>query len=169
MIAPAEATRTRPSRPALPLTGGCLCGAIRYEIAGFPLLLYTCSCTDCQSRSGSAFAVNMPVKASDFRVVRGQPKAWRHVSPSGVNVASWFCGDCGGPIYGERDGRPESVTARAGTLDDTSWVVPVAHFFMRSAQSWAVKADGAVCFATAPENFRELAQAWQAIWEKASP
>jgi hypothetical protein len=33
-------------RPALPMTGGCPCGAIRYEMASFPLLLYTCNCTD---------------------------------------------------------------------------------------------------------------------------
>jgi len=51
----------RSTRPALPITGGCSCGAIRYEIASFPLLLYTCNCTDCQTASGSAFALNMPV------------------------------------------------------------------------------------------------------------
>ena len=44
------------TKPVLPMTGGCQCGAIRYEIGGFPLLLYTCNCTDCQRQSGSAFA-----------------------------------------------------------------------------------------------------------------
>ena len=43
------------------MTGGCTCGAIRYEITSFPLLLYTCNCTNCQRVSGSAFALNMPV------------------------------------------------------------------------------------------------------------
>ena len=50
----------------LPLTGGCSCGAIRYEVTSFPLLLYTCNCTDCQSASGSAFALNMPVATQVF-------------------------------------------------------------------------------------------------------
>ena len=45
-----------PKRPALPMTGGCPCRAIRYQITSFPLLLYTCNCTDCQRASGSAFA-----------------------------------------------------------------------------------------------------------------
>ena len=77
------------------MTGGCSCGAIRYEIASFPLLLYTCNCTNCQTRSGSAFALNMPVAAKDFHILKGEPKARRHISPRGVAVASLFCGDCG--------------------------------------------------------------------------
>jgi hypothetical protein len=66
------------------MTGGCSCRAIRYEIASFPLLLYTCNCTDCQTASGSAFALNMPVWAGDFRILHGQPKGWRRNSPSGL-------------------------------------------------------------------------------------
>jgi hypothetical protein len=84
-------------RPTLPMTGGCSCGVIRYEIASFSLLVYTCNCTDCQTRSGSAFAVNMPVTARDFHILKGEPKAWHTTSPKGVPVISWFCGDCGAP------------------------------------------------------------------------
>ena len=51
------------------MTGGCQCGAIRYEITSFPLLLYTCNCTDCQRQTGSAFALNMPVRFRDFRIL----------------------------------------------------------------------------------------------------
>jgi hypothetical protein len=77
-----------PTQPLVPVTGGCSCGAIRYEIASFPLLLLTCNCTDCQTRSGSAFALNMPVTARDFRFLKGDPKAWRYASPRGVAVIS---------------------------------------------------------------------------------
>jgi hypothetical protein len=105
-------------RPSLPLTGGCSWGAIRYEITSFPLLLYTCNCTNCQTASGSAFALNMPVWAKDFHVLQGQPKPWRHISPTGVPVISWFCNDCGGRVYGDRTGREEIANLRAGTLDD---------------------------------------------------
>src|SRR3954447_19523663 len=132
-------------RPALPMTGGCSCRAVRYEIRSFPLLLYTCNCTDCQTRSGSAFALNMPVAAGGFRIVQGEPKAWNSVSPKGVPVVSWFCGHCGARLYGERAGRAEIVNVRAGTLDDTSWLVPAAHFFTRgeSAQAWVRPVAGA--------------------------
>jgi len=122
-------------KPSLPLTGGCSCGAIRYEVASFPLLLYTCNCTDCQTASGSAFALNMPVAAKDFRIVKGEPKGWHHVSPSGAEVTSWFCAVCGGRLYGSRKSRPEFMNLRAGTLDDTGWLVPAGHMFVRSAQS----------------------------------
>src|SRR5271170_5358260 len=130
-------------RPALPMTGGCPCGAIRYEIASFPLLLYSCNCTNCQRASGSAFALNMPVLSRDFRILQGDPRGWRRLSPKGVEVTSRFCGDCGGRLYGERNGRAEIVNLRAGTLDDTSWLVPAAHMFMRSAQSWVLPAANA--------------------------
>jgi hypothetical protein len=110
------------NRPALPLTGGCICGAVRYEIASFPLLLYTCNCTNCQKQSGSAFGMTMPVTAKDFRIVQGEPNGWRRLSPAGVAVTSWFCGNCGNRIYSERAGRLETVNIRAGTLDDTTWL-----------------------------------------------
>lgn len=122
-------------RPVLPLTGGCPCGAVRYAISAFPLFLYACHCTDCQRQSGSAFALNMPVATEAFRVVAGTPTGWRRLAPSGATVVSWFCGDCGGRINGERIGRPELTVVRAGTLDDTSWLSPGAHFYTRSAHA----------------------------------
>ena len=156
-------------RPALPMTGGCPCGAIRYQIASFPPLLYTCNCTDCQKASGSAFALNMPVFTKDFHILQGEPKGWHHTSPMGVKVRSWFCGDCGGRIYGERAGRPESMTIRAGTLDDTTWLVPIAHMYMRSAQPWVLPAADAECHEIGPDDFRPLAEAWRAMWPEFFP
>jgi hypothetical protein len=154
----------RALRPVLPLTGGCSCGAIRYEITSFPLLLYTCNCTDCQTASGSAFALNMPVAARDFHIRQGQPKGWHHRSPSGADVTSWFCGDCGGRIHGERAARPGSINLRAGTLDDTGWLTPVAHIFMRSAQTWVQPAVNAECHDGGPDDFGPLAERWRGLW-----
>jgi hypothetical protein len=150
-------------RPALPLTGGCPCGAIRYEIGAYPLLLYACHCTNCQRQSGSAFAMNMPVATTAFRIVRGEPKAWRHLSPSGAETVSWFCAGYGGRINGERATRPESVTVRAGTLDDTSWLSPAAHIHTGTAQPWVHLSD-ADCFDVSAPDFKALAKAWQARW-----
>jgi hypothetical protein len=151
------------------MTGGCRCGAIRYEITSFPLLLYTCNCTDCQRQTGSAFALNMPVRFNDFRLLRGEPNGWHHTSPNGTAVISRFCGNCGTRLYGERDGRPETVSLRAGTLDDTSWLVPVAHFFTRSAQPWVQPASGAQCFETQPNGWGGLPPAWRAMWPEFFP
>jgi hypothetical protein len=113
--------------------------------------------------------MNMPVAAKDFHILQGQPKGWRRPSPTGADVTSWFCGDCGGRIYGERAGRPESMTVRAGTLDDTAWLVPVAHMFMRSAQPWVLPATNAECHETGPKDFRPLMLAWRAMWPEYFP
>ena len=151
-----------PKRPVLPLTGGCSCGAIRYEIASFPLLLYSCNCTDCQAASGSAFALNMPVATADFHM------GWRRASPSGADVTSWFCGECGARIYGERQGRPQTMNLRAGTLDDTGWLVPVADLFTSRAQGWIRPAAGAECHALQAPDFG-LALKWRAMWPEFFP
>jgi hypothetical protein len=162
------------TRPVLPLTGGCSCGAIRYEITSFPLLLYTCNCTDCQTASGSAFALNMPVATKSLRIVKGEPRGWHHLSVSGGEVSSWFCGDCAARIYGSRKSRPESMNLRAGTLDDTGWLTPVAHIFMRSAQPWIAQssilpAADAECHEIGPADFRPLAEKWRAMWPEFFP
>ena len=151
-------------RPSLPMTGGCQCGAIRYEITSFPLLLYTCNCTDCQRQTGSAFALNMPVTVQGFSYPAGRAEwlashlAQRHGSDLAVLRQLRH------RLYGERDGRPETVSLRAGTLDDTSWLVPVAHFFTRSAQPWVQPAPGAQCFETQPNGWGSLLPAWRARW-----
>ena len=147
--------------PPLPLTGGCLCRAIRYEITALPLIVYACHCTNCQRQSGSAFAMNMPVATDAFRITQGEPTAWRRITPSGAQTESWFCPTCAGRIHGSRPTRPESVTVRAGTLDDTSWLRPVAHFYTTTAQPW-LTLPPADCFDEAPADFRPLAKAWRA-------
>jgi hypothetical protein len=95
----------------------------------------------------------------------------------GAEVISWFCGDCGGRLYGERKGRPESMTVRAGTLDDTSWLAPSAHLFMKSAQPWiqswiqsglSLGAD-AECHDISPPDLRPLARNWRALWPEFFP
>lgn len=150
-------------RLQLPLQGGCPCGAVRYEVTALPLSLYACHCTDCQRQSGSSFALNMPVATSSLRITKGETKGWRQTSPSGAPTISHFCADCGGRIFGERDGRPGSVNLRAGTLDDTTWLRPVAHFFARSAQPWERLSDGdALGFDTMPDATLAVAsKAWR--------
>ena len=154
---------TAPKRPALPLTGGCSCGAIRYQILTYPLLLYACHCTDCQRQSGTAFAMNMPVSTEALRIMQGELNGWRRRSPSGAGTISWFCGGCGGRIYGSRTSRPKSVIVRAGTLDETTWLTPAFHMFVRSAQSW-LRLPETECYEASPPDFSALAKAWQANW-----
>src|SRR5262245_21175230 len=109
-----------------------------------PLLVYACHCAECRRHSGSAFTRGMPVVSNALRMARGAAKAWRRVGPADERTTSWSCGDRCGRTYGEREGM-ERVNIRAGTLDDTSWLVPVAHYFMRSAQPWERTAGDVEC------------------------
>jgi hypothetical protein len=151
--------------PELPLSGGCPCEAVRFEVSAMPLLVYACHCTECQRWSGSAFSLNMPVKRNSFALTRGEPKFWRHVGTRGFESSYWFCGDCGGRIYGQRGDWPDMIAVRAGTLDVTSWVRPVAHLFLRSAQAWERVPNNAECFEVMPNDFGSLVRQWQQLWQ----
>jgi hypothetical protein len=155
--------------PALPLTGRCPCEGVRFAIAAMPLLIFACHCTECQRRSGSAFGLSMPVRRDSFALTRGTPKAWRHTGASGFESACWFCADCGGRIFGERIDRAEVITVQAGTLDDTSWVRPIAHINLESAQAWKRIPSNAGCFEAMPSDFDALAKQWQSLWQEVEP
>jgi len=113
----------------------------------------------------------MPVRASGFRILQGEPKS------AAPHLAQWGAGGLlvlrrlrRAPL--RRAGGPrEIVNVRAGTLDDTSWLVPAAHFFTRSssAQSWVQAVAGASCFETQPDGWSELLPAWRAIWPEFFP
>ena len=153
--------------PALPLAGGCPCAAIRFAVSAMPFLIFACHCKECQRWSGGAFSLSMPVKRVCFSLTRGEPKPWLHTGASGFESAYWFCGKCGGRIFAQRGDRPDIVTLRAGTLDDTSWVRPIAHINLRSAQAWERVPNNAECFEAMPAAFGALARRWQDLWREA--
>jgi hypothetical protein len=138
----------------LPLTGGCLCGALRYEISELPLMTYTCHCIDCQHLTGSAFSLAITVPDTAFRLTKGEPRVLRRTAESGRIVERWLCPECGSWIVGspQPDATPGEMIrrVRAGTLDDTSWLRPIAHFWARSKQPWVVLPEGDQIFETQP-------------------
>ena len=71
----------------LRVTGGCLCGAIRYEYDGEVGPAGYCHCADCRRISGSAFGVSVRVKAAGFRIVSGVPKGFTKTGDSGPSVS----------------------------------------------------------------------------------
>ena len=134
----------------LPLTGGCLCGNIRYEITAPPRLVYTCHCADCQKLTGSAFSIAFVADDGAFRLTHGEPRSLQRTAASGRTNRRWVCPDCGCWICGAiaREGERR---VRAGTLDDTSWVRPTVHFWIRSKQPWVTLPEGDRVFETQPE------------------
>ena len=140
----------------LPLTGGCICGAIRYTIGQAPVEVYACHCTDCQRIISSAFSIGVVVPDDGFELegehARSVPGG---IAASGRVKSRWVCPDCGTWLYGNP--RPSSRhpgivrVVRGGTLDDTSWLRPTLHVWTRSRQSWVVLPPDATVYPAQPE------------------
>lgn len=127
------------------LTGGCLCGAIRYSVDGAPLVTAVCHCRHCQRQSGSAFSVMIAVKAKQL-TREGDIATYRDRGDSGGEVARHFCPKCGSPLFSTLPAAPAIVYVKAGTLDDVSALSPGVHLWTSSAQQWVDIDPAAQCF-----------------------
>jgi hypothetical protein len=77
------------------MEGGCTCGAVRYRLKARPLFVHCCHCTWCQRETGSAFAVNAFIEASQVELLKGKPTQTSVPSASGKGQVLWRCTDCG--------------------------------------------------------------------------
>jgi hypothetical protein len=119
--------------------GGCLCGRVRYEIAGPLSGIEFCHCSQCRRASGTAFASNMQVAAASFRIVQGEDSLRAYESsPGKVRV---FCSECGSAIVSRLTGDLSVVRVRVGTLDEPIDAPPVFNFHTDSKASWWTIAD----------------------------
>ncbi len=118
----------------LPLTGGCNCGAVRYEVSAPLVRASYCHCKRCQRRSGSAASAQAHPAPGTFRIVAGE-RALRMWKPSDGGE-KWFCGEFGSAIYGSNASHPESIGIRMGTFDDDPGVSPSVRQFVAFAVSW---------------------------------
>ena len=120
-------------------SGGCLCGAVRYEARWPPLMVATCSCKNCQKQSGSALSI-IAVLPRDGLKVTGDPTTFTDRAESGTAVFRRFCGRCGSPVITETPAAAEQgiIFIKAGTLDEASDLAPSVHYWTCSAQDWVV-------------------------------
>lgn len=146
-----------------PQRGTCLCGVVGYTLSEDPLTLYACHCTDCQRQTGSSFALSMIVRRETLVVVHGRPESYSVEMSDGRRKQAHFCRRCSTRLWG-----PSSVTGLAvlepGTLDDTSWLVPIGHIWTQSAQPWVGIPDSDLSFSQEPDEAGVLAlvRAWKA-------
>lgn len=153
-------------RIPLPMTGGCQCRRHTYRITAPPRTVYACHCRECQVQSGSAFSMSMPVPREAF-VCDGDDLGLRvRRSASGREVGLRFCRDCGVRLYHEPERDRSIVNVKPGTLDDPSWVRPVGHLWLASAQPWARPPVGPLTFERQPDSFAPLREAF-AAWNSA--
>ena len=137
------------------LTGGCMCGAVRYQLApGFRLNPYACHCTDCQSRTGSAFSEHMLFSLEDI-TIEGETDCGHYTMPSGVEASVVGCPKCKSRIYAENPSRPGMGSLRCGTLDKSTNVELAAHIWVKSKQAWFTLPENAKTMEEAPNSAQE--------------
>jgi len=117
-------------------TGGCLCGAVRYDCAEAPLMMGTCHCRDCQRNSGSAFATLMVFRKGTVTISGDGVSHFSHAGGSGQSVERCFCSKCGSPVSAFYDVTPDFTVIFAGTLDDPSPVQPQWNIYTTGKQPW---------------------------------
>lgn len=145
----------------LPQPGGCSCGKLRYRLTGVPLLAYACHCHVCQARTGTAFALSLVVRTADLVLCGDAPEIRRSATSWGREVDHSFCPECRTRLFGRAVATPDTANLRAGTLDDPSWVRPIAQTFVESAIPWAV-IPGVRKVAPETIDWAELVREWRA-------
>lgn len=131
------------------ITGGCLCGALRYEARDAPSSAGYCCCADCRKASGSGFIGFMNFAADQLRI-SGDARTYASLSLRGGEAARNFCPACGGLVFGGRIGIDDSHTVYAGSLDDPGRFRPTLAIFMRVKPDWVVLPTGLSEFQTMP-------------------
>jgi hypothetical protein len=115
-------------------TGGCVCGAIRYECNTDPIMMFKCHCRDCQHVSGGGYAPVLLFARKDVQVTKGELKQYSTQSMAGGQNERSFCARCGSRIAGGRS--PTSIGIVAGSLDDPSVFNPTIDIQVADAQPW---------------------------------
>lgn len=137
--------------PEKVLTGGCSCGAVRYQAKGEPLFSVLCYCRDCQKSSGAGHIPIVGV-AKDGFAITGRTKGYTKPGGSGKNVTRHFCPECGSLLYGEPELVPNMVSIYVGALDDPAQFQPKTAIFTRSRADWDKCAMQLKEFETVPQR-----------------
>jgi hypothetical protein len=123
------------------LSGGCNCGAVRFEVTEPLVAAYYCHCKRCQRRSGTAAQPSALARPGSLRIVSSE-EALRMWKPDDGRER-WFCGQCGSHLFGSDPGRADPIGVRMGTFDDDPGVRPSMRLFVAYAERWeAIPDDG---------------------------
>jgi len=117
-------------------SGGCACGAIRYQVDGEPLVCFICHCTDCQRATGGGPAYDLLFPVEAFALLKGEPRVHWTTAQSGKRVGRYFCGECGTPVFGDIESLPHARDIPVGSLDDPGIFSPTLHMWVKSAPPW---------------------------------
>lgn len=118
--------------------GGCHCGRLSFEAEVDPDKVGICHCTDCQTLTGSAFSLFVPVPRAAFRL-RGEPRVYVKTAESGNRRAQAFCAECGTRLYASADEPdPQVFNLRVGTVRQRAQLPPRLQLWCRSSLPWVM-------------------------------
>lgn len=119
-----------------PYTGGCACGAVRYETGSAPIFQNHCQCVDCQKRSGTGHSsfLTFPARA-DVRIT-GAATSWRVAGGSGSEKIHSFCPTCGSPVFLTFAAMPDLIAIHAASLDDPGRFEPRVVTYNARGLAW---------------------------------
>lgn len=132
-----------------PYTGGCACGAVRYEISGEPVFQNHCQCRDCQRKSGTGHGSYLTFPRSGVKQ-SGQATLWDIVADSGNVKTRAFCPSCGSPVSMTFAAMPDIFTVHAASLDDPGRFRPQVVTYAVRAHAWDSLAPGLQSFEKMP-------------------
>ena len=121
--------------------GACACGAIKVEAEADPEKTQVCHCTDCQTATGTAFRVSLPVSGATLKI-SGKPATYvKTTAESGRPRVQAFCGNCGTPVYSTSPGEgvQPSYVLRVGILRQRDQLMPRRQIWWRSARPWVTR------------------------------
>lgn len=118
-----------------PWTGGCACGAIRYEVASEPMMMNICQCRQCQRDSGTGHGAHVTFVGAPV-TVSGEAAFWMTTGEQGTRKNRAFCPTCGTPVYMRLPDAPDVFVASAASLDDPSRYQPQLVMWTAAGHSW---------------------------------
>ena len=116
------------------LTGGCNCGAVRYELTSPFVSASYCHCTRCQRRTGAGASANGRAEPGSFRITAGEDRLRAWTPERGFEKL--FCGDCGSALFSRNPDDHVQVGVRLGTVDGDPGIKPAWHQFTAYAAPW---------------------------------
>ena len=116
-------------------SGGCACGAIRYEITGEPIVMTDCQCLDCQSESGTGHASHLVFPSKDVTIPE-VATGWEMTADSGKKKTRHFCRTCGSPVFMTFAATPDILTIRAASLDEPERYRPQMVTYASRGWAW---------------------------------
>lgn len=131
------------------LKGGCLCGAVQYEVSGEPQRFYHCHCKRCRKSSGTGHATNLFLGSAKLVFTQGEAMLKRYKVPEAQRFTRQFCGHCGSAVA-RAIPEMDAVMVPAGSLDSEAPIKPQARIFWDSRADWSCDGDAVPRYAEYP-------------------